>query len=81
MDSIFGVRFWRDACERAIKTSAQAVALALGGGAFNALTVDWATIGGSALGGALLSLLTSIGSNAIGDRGSASFIKLDDPRH
>lgn len=77
--SIWTIRFWKDAAERAVKTAAQAVLLAIGGGAVNALTLDWATLGGSFLGGALLSLLTSIASNALGDKGTASAITLDSP--
>ncbi|MFV8242198.1 holin [Mycolicibacterium peregrinum] len=80
MDSIWTLRFWKDAAERAIKTFAQSAVIALSGDAFNVWHVDWVGVGGVALGGALLSLLTSIGSNALpfGDKGTASVIKHDD---
>lgn len=70
--TIFTKTFVVDALERAAKTAAQSVILALGGGATNVLTLDWATLAGAAGGGALLSLLTSIGSAGIRDTGTAS---------
>ncbi|MBU8821060.1 holin [Mycolicibacterium goodii] len=73
------LKFWKDATERAVKSAAQAAILALGGEAFNAWTVDWPTVGGIALGGAALSLLTSLGSDLLpfGTKGTASLAKLD----
>ncbi|ASR84880.1 hypothetical protein SEA_STEVIERAY_28 [Mycobacterium phage StevieRay] len=73
------LKFWKDASERAVKSAAQAAILALGGEAFNAWTVDWQTVGGIALGGAALSLLTSLGSDLLpfGTKGTASLAKLD----
>ncbi|AMS02253.1 holin [Mycobacterium phage Phrann] len=73
------LKFWKDAAERAVKSSAQAAILALGGEAFNAWTVDWQTVGGIALGGAALSLLTSLGSDLMpfGTKGTASLANLD----
>lgn len=71
--------FWRDTVERALKTAAQAVILALGGGAVNVLTLDWVTLAGAAGGGALLSVLTSLASGAITDGGTASLSKTVGP--
>lgn len=71
--------FWRDTCERALKTAAQAVILALGGGAVNVLTLDWATLAGAAGGGALLSVLTSLASGVVTDSGTASLTKTVGP--
>lgn len=64
--SIWTVAFWKAAAERAIKTAAQSAVLAVGADSLgaNALTFDWVTMGGFALGGAVLSLLTSVASNA-----------------
>lgn len=58
--------FWKAAAERALKTAAQAAVLAVGSDSFaaNALTFDWASMGGFALGGFVLSLLTSIATAA-----------------
>lgn len=72
MNTLWSSAFWKDAAERAAKTAAQSVILALDGGATNVLTLDWATLAGAAGGGALLSLLTSIGSAGIRDTGTAS---------
>lgn len=66
--SIFTRAFWKAATERAIKTAAQtAIVAGVGVAGFDAINGDWATIGGAALGGAILSLLTSIASDAITD--------------
>lgn len=77
--TLFSVAFWKDATERALKTGAQAMALALGGGAIDALKLDWETLAGAGLGGILLSLLTSIGSAAYTDGGTASLTKAVEP--
>ncbi len=73
---MFTVAFWRDAGERALKTAAQAVILGLSlGEGFNAFDVDWQLGLGFALGGALLSLLTSVASNKLGNTtGSPSLV-------
>lgn len=61
--------FWKAAAERSIRTAAISAALVLVGDAFeslqvNAFAIDWWRMLGFALGGALLSLLLSIGANA-----------------
>ncbi len=67
--------FWLEVLERAIKTCAQSAILALGASkAFNLFTLDWRNVIGFALGGALLSVLTSIASCNIGPVGSASLL-------
>ncbi len=73
---MFTVAFWRDAVERALKTAAQAVILGLSlGEGFNAFEVDWQLALGFAIGGAVLSLLTSVASNPFGNTGgSASLV-------
>ena len=69
---MFDKRFWIAASERAAKTAAQAAILAILGSAaltesaVNALGVDWLTVLGFALGGAVLSYLTSIVSANFG---------------
>jgi len=45
---------------RAVKTFAQVALIMLGGDWFNVLTVDWVTILGFALSGAVVSMLTSL---------------------
>ena len=66
--------FWFDAAERAIKTAAQSALLILGAEQLNALTVDWVGLLGYALGGALLSLLSSLASTRVGFPDSPSLV-------
>lgn len=67
--TIWTKAFWKAAAERSIRTAAISAALVLVGDAFeslqvNAFAVDWWRMLGFALGGALLSLLLSVGANA-----------------
>lgn len=73
---MYRIAFWKDASERAVKTAAQFVigAWGIGDGIFNALEMDWGFAGGAALGGMVLSLLTSIASAPIGSKGDASVV-------
>jgi hypothetical protein len=70
---IFTRDFWRRAVELATRSAAQSATLALGAGQFNALTVDWATVAGFALGGAFLSFLTSLAATSFGDTDRPTF--------
>lgn len=79
MNTIYSRIFWRDAGERAAKSAAQAGILALGGGAANVLALDWLTFGGALGGGALLSVLTSVASAGIANRGTASLSAAVEP--
>jgi hypothetical protein len=65
--SIWSLLFWKSAFERAVKTAAQAVLLQIGGESIsvNALTFDLPSMGGFALGGAVISILTSLIGNAV----------------
>lgn len=63
--SIFTRRFLLAALERATKTAAQSAILVLGAEQVNVLSVTWPEVGGFALGGFALSLLTSIGSDVV----------------
>lgn len=71
------IQFWRNVLERAIKTAAQAALLAVGGSIANLFALDWAVLGGAAGGGALLSVLTSLGTEVLpfGNNGTASLSK------
>lgn len=72
---MFNARFWRLAFERAVKTAAQSLILGAGlGEGFNAFEVDWMLAAGFAVGGFVLSLLTSIATVKIGETGSPSAI-------
>lgn len=72
---MFTRAFWKDAVERAIKTAAQMV---IGGGILgpttDAFNVDWRLALGFAATGFVMSLLTSIASSAIGEKGTASLV-------
>ena len=72
----YGRNFWRQAAERAVKTAAQAVA----GGflldqPFNIFQLDPARAAGVALGGALLSFVTSIATARLGAQDDPSMVK------
>lgn len=76
---LFTVSFWKDATERAVKSLAQAVVLALGGDVADVWSVDWQTVAGIGLGGGVLSLLTSLASVGIANRGTASLTAAVEP--
>jgi hypothetical protein len=59
--------YYTDLVDRAVKTAAQAAILSVGveSASVDALAVDWTLMGGMALGGALLSLLTNVGERGI----------------
>lgn len=63
---MFTRTFWRKTAERAAKSAGQSALLAVGADKVNALDADWATIAGFALGGAVLSILTSLASLRVG---------------
>ncbi|WP_026923285.1 holin [Glycomyces arizonensis] len=73
---MFTKRFWKKATERAGKSAAQAVigAVALDG-VVNAFTLDWKLAAGVALGGALLSYLTSMATAGVGEKDSPDLVK------
>lgn len=74
--------FWRDALERAAKTVAQVVIVALVGDltpvadkTFNVLTADWTNVGAVAAGAFILSILFSVASGLRGSPDSASALR------
>lgn len=78
---MFTKRFWKDASERAVKSVAQAALLAIGvGGAtvgFDVIATDWVYVGSFALGGGVLSVLTSLISTAVNDSETASAVNTE----
>ena len=66
--------FWIATAERAVKTAAQATiaAWAVGDGLTSAFNIDWTSAAGIALGGAVLSVLSSIASIPIGGTGPSA---------
>lgn len=73
--TIGGAAYWTGVGDRAFKSFAQSLLLLWGADdALNVLQVDWATALGLAGGAALLSVLTSIVSAPMGDKGTTSFL-------
>ena len=61
--------FWKAVAERSVKTFAQTLAVVLGAAKVGVIEADWIPTLSLAGMAALLSVLTSIGSNKIGDDG------------
>ena len=74
--TMFTATFWKSAAERAIKTVAQALIAVLAATTFDWFTADWQAIAGTAATAGVLSLLSSIASAGIGDKGSTSLVTL-----
>lgn len=66
--------FWKDATERAVKTAAQVAVAMIGTGVVGIVDVDWYSVGSVSLVAALVSVLTSLGSDRVGDPGTASVV-------
>jgi len=71
---MFSTFFLVSAFERAVKTAAQSALLAVGAGQLDALSADWPMVGSFALGGFILSALSSLASGAVGDPESPSLV-------
>lgn len=74
--TMFTSTFWKSAAERAIKTVAQALIAVLAATTFDWFTADWQAIAGTAATAGVLSLLSSIASAGMGDKGSTSLLTL-----
>ena len=66
--------FWREAAERAIKTFAQTAVAIIGADMVGVMEVNWVGIGSIALVAAIASILTSIASAPVGEKGTASIL-------
>lgn len=62
--TIFTTAFWSAAAERAIKTAAQTALVTIGADRLDVLTADWGAIASMSAGGAVLSVLMSVASDA-----------------
>lgn len=71
--TIWTKAFWQATAERAVKTAAQSALLVLGAEQVDAIAVSWQEVGGFALGGFVLSVLTSIATSGFGGDGPAAF--------
>ena len=72
--TIWTAPFWKATAERAIRTAAITAAVAFVGDTYesmqvNAFAIEWLRVLGFALGGAILSILLSVGANAKHGRG------------
>lgn len=67
-------QFWKFTLERAIKSAAQTGIIFIGAEQLNVVAFDWLTLGGFVLGGAFLSVLTSVASAPVGDDNSPSVV-------
>lgn len=62
---MFSKAFWKAAAERAVKTAAQTAVVLLGADMVDVLSLDWVNIASLSAGAALVSVLTSIASDAV----------------
>lgn len=69
---MFTRKFWKDAFERAVKTAAQAGIAAIG--TATVLSVSWPAVLAIVATATLLSVLTSITTNAVSDTDTASLV-------
>ena len=75
---IMSLEFWKDALERAIKTAAQFAIVLVGADTFDVMTADWRAVLTAAASGAVISLVTSLGSEPFGTPGTASVVASPD---
>jgi hypothetical protein len=71
---MFTALFWKQAAERALRTVAQALVAVIAATSFDWFSADWKAIAGTALTAGVLSLLTSIASAGIGEKGTPSIV-------
>jgi ABC-type enterochelin transport system permease subunit len=71
---MFTALFWAATGERALKTAAQVVVAFFGADVVNAFSVDYSRVAGIALGAAVVSVLTSIISAPVGEKGTPSLV-------
>lgn len=71
---LFTREFLEESIERALKTAAQSAVLVLGAEQMDVLAVNWQEVLLLALGGFVLSIITSIASSRVGKRSTASLV-------
>ena len=74
-NQMFTKLFWKEATERAAKTFAQFYVTLAATQALNVFNMDWITLLGVSLGGALVSYATSVVSAQIGVKGTPNLVK------
>jgi len=69
-ETIFSVAFWKSTLELVIRGAGIGAATAMGGSLVDAWHLPWKVIAGMAISGAMLSLVTSLSSITVGQKGS-----------
>ena len=73
---MFTKTFWKRAAERSVKSAGQALVLGIGTAqAFDAVHADWAYLGSVTLGGAVLSIATSLATLKAGPADDPSVVE------
>jgi hypothetical protein len=67
---LFSLQFWKTVFELAVRGAAIGGGSAMGGSAVDAWHLDWKAISGFAMSGAALSVVASLSSMQIGQKGS-----------
>lgn len=70
MNTFWTVQFWRNTFELVVRGAAIGAGSAMGGSGLDAWHLDWKAIGGFAVSGAVLSLVASLSSSLVGQKGS-----------
>jgi hypothetical protein len=68
--TIWTVAYWKSTAELVVRGAAIGAVAGMGGSLVDAWHLNWHTIGGLALSSALLSLVTSLSSSQVGQKGS-----------
>ena len=67
---IFTLQYWKNTLELVLRGAAIGAGSAMGGSALDAWHLDWKAISGFAVSGAVLSLVASLSSATLGQKGS-----------
>lgn len=76
---MFSYMFWRSALERAVKTFAQTLVALFSANGIGLLNAPWGMALSAAGMAALLSVLTSVASEQVGERGTPSLVPSGPP--
>lgn len=78
MSTIWTVSYWRNTAELVLRGAAIGAVTGMGGSLVDAWHLNWHTITGMALSGGFLSLVTSLSSSQLGQKGSPLVTQLGD---
>lgn len=67
---LFSLQFWKNTLELGVRGAAICGGTAMGGSGLDAWHLDWKAISGFALSGAILSVVASLSSVEVGQKGS-----------